>query len=414
MPYEEVLAEMPKVTDNQQESIYLPLADYLNAGIVRPSEEFFKVLPDGTLVPIVEEGTNVVLQDVKIVQIYENGNFTVKPDGGYNAIGQVLLEINVPTLDTSDATATENLVVKGYTFYADGVKKSGTMRSVLESNPTLTLESIGNGSVNIKHSQTFNTYLLAGETVIGSVAEANLIPSNIKKDVTILGVAGEYGGAYKGEWVSGTTYSIDDIVTCQGDVYRCLNENSGATPGDNSMSSMYWERLNTSTGGDGAYKGEYSGYNYEVGDVVKFKGNVYLCLQKPVEAMPDPDSPDVTDYWEKLNSSNPMDSKTIPAGTYRLSYKSFTNTPSKPSSLSVQFSATGTAYQESNPDVVANFDSLSVFVGSQSLGIYIWNGSNIVMQIALNTHSPIVITINSDSTAKGFCVDLFNLLAVRI
>ena len=412
MPYEEVLAEMPKVTDNQQESIYLPLADYLNAGIVRPSEEYFKVLPDGTLVPIVEEGMNIVLQDVKVVQIYENGNFTVKPDGGYNAIGQVLLEITVPILDTSDATATEGLVVKGYTYYANGEKKSGTMPSVTENTPSLTLETSGNGLVNIKHSQTFNTYLPAGETIIGTVAEANLIPSNIKKDVTILGVAGEYGGAYKGDWTANTTYNLDDIVTYQGSVYRCLNENTDSIP-DNYI-GMFWERLNTSSGGDGAYKGEYSGYNYAVGDIVTFKGNVYLCLQPPVEGMPEPDSPDVTDFWEQLNSSNPTGSKTIPAGTYKLSYTPLTAAPSIPSSVSSQLTATGTAYQETEPDTVVNFDSFSVNVRADSLGAYICNGTSIAMSLYLKTHPPIVITINSDITAKAFSVDLFNLMAVRI
>lgn len=129
MPYEEVLAEMPKVTDNQQESIYLPLADYLNAGIVRPSEDYFRVLPDGTLVPIVEDGVTVILQEVKTVQLYENGNFIVNPDEGYGAIGKVLLEINVPTLDTSDATIVEGDILEGKFGYANGQKVYGNIKN---------------------------------------------------------------------------------------------------------------------------------------------------------------------------------------------------------------------------------------------------------------------------------------------
>ena len=49
-----------------------------------------------------------------------------------------------------------------------------------------------------------------------------------------------------------------------------------------------------------------------VKSIVTYKGNVYLCLQKPVEGMPEPDSPDVTDYWEKLNiaDSTPIEIST--------------------------------------------------------------------------------------------------------
>lgn len=137
MPYEEILAEMPKVTDNQQESIYLPLADYLNAGIVRPSEEYFRVLPDGTLVPIVEDGTNVILQEVKTVQLCENGNFIINPDEGYGAIAKVLLEINVPTLDTSDATIVEGDILEGKFGYANGKKVYGNIKNNGSKSVTL-------------------------------------------------------------------------------------------------------------------------------------------------------------------------------------------------------------------------------------------------------------------------------------
>lgn len=140
MPYEEILAEMPKVTDNQQESIYLPLADYLNAGIVRPSEEYFKVLPDGTLVPIVE-GTNVILQEVKTVQLYGNGNYIINPDEGYGAIGKVLLEINVPTLDTSDATVVEGDILEGKFGYANGKKVYGNIKNNGSKSVTLDVDN---------------------------------------------------------------------------------------------------------------------------------------------------------------------------------------------------------------------------------------------------------------------------------
>lgn len=96
--------------------------------------------------------------------------------------------------DTSDATATADEVIKGEVFYGADGRKTGTMPSVTENTPTLTLEGDGSGSVDIKHLQMFNTYLPAGETKIGTVAVENLSPSKIKKDETILGVKGEYEG----------------------------------------------------------------------------------------------------------------------------------------------------------------------------------------------------------------------------
>ena len=111
--------------------------------------------------------------------------------------------------DTSDATATEGDVVAGATFYANGEKKTGTMPSVTANTPTLTIESAGGGSVDIKHTQMFNTYLPAGETKIGTVIDTNFIPSNIKKDVEIFGVKGTYEGNTKQNYCLVRFYNDD-------------------------------------------------------------------------------------------------------------------------------------------------------------------------------------------------------------
>ena len=129
MPYDEILAEMPKVTDNQQESVYLPLADYENAGLVKPSKDYFKVLPDGTLIPLSVDVEQINVQELKTVTLKENGRWSISPDKGFDAIAKVLLEINVPTLDTSDATIVEGDILEGKFGYANGKKVYGNIKN---------------------------------------------------------------------------------------------------------------------------------------------------------------------------------------------------------------------------------------------------------------------------------------------
>lgn len=316
-----------------------------------------------------------------------SGMLPIINNGTYDVSSYASAEVNVPS-------GTIEVIPDGY------IKPSGKL--AITENGTHDVTGYASAEVNVPTGITPSGTLTITENGTHDVT------NYASADVNVSG-----GGAYQGEYADSTTYAEGDIVKSEGNVYRSLqNDNIGHTPAGNI--GMYWEQLNAASGGGGAYKGEYSGYDYDVGDIVTYKGNVYLCLLTPIEGMPDPDSPYVTDYWEQLNSSNPIGSKTISAGTYRISYTSFTNVADNPNSGTVQISVSGTAYSESDSSTVVDFTSISIILKATALGAYIWNGSTIVFNLYSASSSPAVVTFNSDITLKGFWVDLFNLISERI
>ena len=104
-------------------------------------------------------------------------------------------------------------------------------------------------------------------------------------------------GQYKGEWVEWVSYSENDIVTEDGNVYRCLIDNC-VEYRPSEYKDMCWEQLNTASGGGGAYKGEFEwSASYVEGDVVTSNGDVYLVT------CPTPNGVPSIEYfgWTKLN-----------------------------------------------------------------------------------------------------------------
>lgn len=94
----------------------------------------------------------------------------------------VLSSVNtLPTvLDTSDANATAADILSGKSGYVNGVKVTGTIPSIVAATitPGTTDQTIAAGN-----------YLSGAQTVKG---DANLVPENIVKDVSIFGVTGTH------------------------------------------------------------------------------------------------------------------------------------------------------------------------------------------------------------------------------
>lgn len=219
-------------------------------------------------------------------------------DGTQNPTNEEYWEKLTPIWnDTTDATATEDKIIAGETAYVKGKKVTGTMPSAAENEATITVESASEGSVDIKYLQMFNTYLPAGETKIGTVAEANLVPSKIKKDETIFGVTGEYEGEAIAEWNGNSAYEPNAIVIFEKIYYVCIKATTaGSVVNNPSVTPSEWKRMN------GAYKGEYnSSTTYYLGDIVVSNNNLYQSKIDNPETTPDND---MASRWTLLHEAS--------------------------------------------------------------------------------------------------------------
>lgn len=90
-------------------------------------------------------------------------------------------------IDTSDATATASDIYYGKTAYVDGTKLRGTM-----SNRASWSDTIDDAQDTITIPEGWHSG--SGTVTIDQVSRSRLVPSNIKKDVSILGVTGNYEG----------------------------------------------------------------------------------------------------------------------------------------------------------------------------------------------------------------------------
>lgn len=112
-------------------------------------------------------------------------------------------------INTSDATATEANVMAGSTFYAQGVKKTGTLPEMTHT-PGLVYSTDGNGNFGIT-VPTRGIYP-GGTILYANAAAAGITPEKILQGQSILGVAG-IGKRCIGEAVGATRSWYATIAT---------------------------------------------------------------------------------------------------------------------------------------------------------------------------------------------------------
>ena len=139
--------------------------------------------------------------------ILEDKNTNLKPENLKQGVTVMGVTGTLKDLDTSDATATVNDILSPKTAYVNGQKVTGTMSNNGELNYTPSTQA-----------QSIPVGYTSGGTIAG---DSNLIPENIKKDVSIFNVTGTLEGDTATYNYETTDYTISHIDST--DVVRYID-----------------------------------------------------------------------------------------------------------------------------------------------------------------------------------------------
>lgn len=153
-------------------------------------------------------------------------------DGTQNPTNEEYWEKLTPIWnDTHDATATEDDVVYGQTFYAGGEKKAGAMKAVDSSTfSSLALQNVAEGKLEVQYYADKNAYLLNNKGLtrpgtIGTIVEPKFKAGNILKGVNLFGLVGTYAPDLEDK-----TFTANGAYTSTKDGYKKVTVAVPETP----------------------------------------------------------------------------------------------------------------------------------------------------------------------------------------
>lgn len=126
------------------------------------------------------------------------------------------------------------------------------------------------------------------------------------------GTKGDKGIVWKGYWNTNTTYLRDEAVLYLGTSYISVSSgNKGFTPLPN---SAYWSIL-ASKGDSQTYKGEYvQGTQYQLQDTISYKNAIYICIKSTPGAPQVPPDDVIGSYAWSLCIKSPENGIQGPSG----------------------------------------------------------------------------------------------------
>ncbi len=107
------------------------------------------------------------------------------------------------------------------------------------------------------------------------------------------------GFRLQGNWNSGTSYKVGEVVRLKGFTYVAIADSTNQTP----PNGAFWSLLNQGIDWEGNWT---SGNSYSLGDAVKYGPNSYICVlgHTSTNGSDRPDNDTVGAYWNLLTAGN--------------------------------------------------------------------------------------------------------------